>query len=533
MAQSGYTPLLIYSSSTASTAPSASNLTNSSLGSELAVNITDGKLYYKDNSGVVQVIASKAGNSGTFSSVTITGGTINNTTIGATTAANGTFSNLYISGLTSNNILFGGASNIVSQSSSLQFINSKVVIGANNYTAFQNVLGYGLQGTYWTLWGVTDATSASLQLQNNLSYGSGSYKYTNSTSCGANQIYMNNGSMTFYCAVPGVNPNPVTLTNALTFSSYGSWGLGATPSFGTSGQYIISNGSSAVPSWATFPITTPFTTNGVLYASSTSNATTGTALQFNGTNILSVARTTPSSYTNFAVLELGNAGSYVGSKTTTTNTNMEVGSNLVTNGTTYTYAQSNGASLYRQAAGQHDFYVVSSGTAGNTATLSSAMTIFANKSIGFDGFSGGTIGQVLSSTGNSSAPQWSNTVTLNGVTTGGGLRVSNLIPIGTTTISNSGTYSFLAAADGLIVFYVSAGNSSTSEGVFCITTSASSTIQFVNTPSNIVNSNSPTANQLGIYKTAGNTTISFTVGSTYATNITNIIKVTVISGGVS
>jgi Chaperone of endosialidase len=59
MAQTGYTPILIYSSSTASNTPSASNLTNSTLGSELAINITDGKLFYKDNSGTVQVIAWK------------------------------------------------------------------------------------------------------------------------------------------------------------------------------------------------------------------------------------------------------------------------------------------------------------------------------------------------------------------------------------------------------------------------------------------------------------------------------------------
>lgn len=59
MAQTGYTPILIYSSTTASQAPSASNLTNSTLGSELAINITDGKLFYKDNGGSVQVIAWK------------------------------------------------------------------------------------------------------------------------------------------------------------------------------------------------------------------------------------------------------------------------------------------------------------------------------------------------------------------------------------------------------------------------------------------------------------------------------------------
>lgn len=59
MAQTGYTPILIYSSSTVSQAPAAGNLTNSTLGSELAINITDGKLFYKDNGGSVQVIAWK------------------------------------------------------------------------------------------------------------------------------------------------------------------------------------------------------------------------------------------------------------------------------------------------------------------------------------------------------------------------------------------------------------------------------------------------------------------------------------------
>lgn len=59
MAQTGYTPILIYSSSTVSQAPAAGNLTNSTLGSELAINITDGKLFYKDNANNVQVIAWK------------------------------------------------------------------------------------------------------------------------------------------------------------------------------------------------------------------------------------------------------------------------------------------------------------------------------------------------------------------------------------------------------------------------------------------------------------------------------------------
>lgn len=59
MAQTGYTPIQLYSTSTASAVPVAGNLTNSTLGSELAINITDGKLFYKDNANAIQVIGWK------------------------------------------------------------------------------------------------------------------------------------------------------------------------------------------------------------------------------------------------------------------------------------------------------------------------------------------------------------------------------------------------------------------------------------------------------------------------------------------
>jgi hypothetical protein len=59
MAQTGYTPILIYSSSTTTNTPAVGDLTNSTLGSELAINITDGKLFYKDNANAIQVIGWK------------------------------------------------------------------------------------------------------------------------------------------------------------------------------------------------------------------------------------------------------------------------------------------------------------------------------------------------------------------------------------------------------------------------------------------------------------------------------------------
>lgn len=74
MSQAGYTPIQLYYSTTASAAPSAANLVNG----ELAINITDGKLYYKDNTGVVRIMATAGTGTGTVTSVaqSFTGGLI-------------------------------------------------------------------------------------------------------------------------------------------------------------------------------------------------------------------------------------------------------------------------------------------------------------------------------------------------------------------------------------------------------------------------------------------------------------------------
>ena len=80
MAQTNYTPISLYYSTTASAAPTAGNLVDG----ELAINTNDGKLYYKDSSGVVQTIASKAGNTNVSS---FSGGSTGLTPSTATTGA--------------------------------------------------------------------------------------------------------------------------------------------------------------------------------------------------------------------------------------------------------------------------------------------------------------------------------------------------------------------------------------------------------------------------------------------------------------
>lgn len=55
MAQAGFTPIQLYYSATTANTPLAGSLAYG----ELAINITDGKLFYKDNANVVQVIGYK------------------------------------------------------------------------------------------------------------------------------------------------------------------------------------------------------------------------------------------------------------------------------------------------------------------------------------------------------------------------------------------------------------------------------------------------------------------------------------------
>ena len=57
MAQSGYTPIQLYYSATTTNVPSSGNLA----AGELAINTADGKLFYKDSGGSVQVLATKGG----------------------------------------------------------------------------------------------------------------------------------------------------------------------------------------------------------------------------------------------------------------------------------------------------------------------------------------------------------------------------------------------------------------------------------------------------------------------------------------
>jgi hypothetical protein len=137
MAATNFTPIQLYHSTTASAVPLAANLAQG----ELAINIADGKLYYEDDGGVVQVIATKgagtiggsttqiqynnagalAGNAAmTFNSGT---STTTLTTLNLTNALGAIYGGTAQSAYTQGDVLYASATNTL----------SKLGIGTVNY----------------------------------------------------------------------------------------------------------------------------------------------------------------------------------------------------------------------------------------------------------------------------------------------------------------------------------------------------------------------------------------------------------------
>ena len=277
MAQTGFTPIQLYYSSTTTNVPLAANLANG----ELAINITDGKLFYKDNAAAVQVIGWKT-------TPTSAGGTgLTSYTAGDTV--------YYASGTTLTKLSIGTA-----------------------YQAFQ--VNAGATAPSWQ----PSATSV-LTAQGDLLYASGANtlarlakdanatRYLSNTGTTNNpawaQVDISNGvTGTLAATSGGTGQSTVTTGDLLYGSATNTWskladvatgnalisgGVGVAPSYGKIG--LTTHVSGTLPTANGGTNLTSFTSGGVVYASSTSALTTGSSLVFNGTNLL-----------------VGNATSYAG-----------------------------------------------------------------------------------------------------------------------------------------------------------------------------------------------------------------------------
>jgi hypothetical protein len=185
MAQANFTPIRLYYSTTVSAQPSSINLVDG----ELAINITDGKLFYKDNLGAVQTIATKASTTN-VSSITFgsTGLTPSTATTGAVTVAGTLAVANGGTGVTSST----GSGNVVLSTSPTLVTPALGTPSSVTLTSATGLpLTTGVTGTLPIANGGTNGTSA--PTAGAVSYGTGTaYAFTSAGSAG--QVLTSNGA---------------------------------------------------------------------------------------------------------------------------------------------------------------------------------------------------------------------------------------------------------------------------------------------------------------------------------------------------
>jgi hypothetical protein len=197
---------------------------------------------------------------------------------------------------------------------------------------------------------------------------------------------------------------------------------------------------------------------------------------------------------------------------------LQIQNNLKVSSGNYSYISTAGASLMSMSGGSFAFYVAPSGTAGTAVSFVLPLTFNSSGSWGIGGSpSYGSANQILQSNGNAALPSWTSLITLPGVVTASTAVVSSMRSTLNNTTVNSTTYGIVCGSSpGAIIFYISLSNG---DGCLASTTFLSSTITFLGTPANIVNSASPTSSQLGVSKSAGSSTVTVTTGSSLSSTI--------------
>ena len=407
MAATGYTPIQLYYSTTASATPSAGNL----LSGELAINITDGKLYYKDNAGAVQLLSTSTTANGTANGVLYLNGskvatsgsalTFDGTTLTGTSAT--TAANLILNNTGASTQTYATLNSGATILGALLRPNTTNDIQLNaNYGSL--VWGIGSAGTASEAMRLTStglgigtsspqaridfgsSTDQSFYLYNASSdrYGLDMKQY-DSQGYGIN-VFAGNGGYVKLRTASG-SSTPVT---RLTVTPAGDVGIGTTSPTAFGAGYVTTTvyGSSAgifqsknagggdtrlyasgvdtlLGSWGT-------NGNVLIYANASLKATLDTS----GNLGLGV---TPSAWGLGKAFEVGAGGNGLW---TVGNANIYLVSNTYYASGAYRYASTNAASAYEQENGAHKWRIAASGTAGDPISFTQAMTLDASGNLG-------------------------------------------------------------------------------------------------------------------------------------------------------
>jgi hypothetical protein len=235
MAQAGYTPISLYYSSTTTNVPLNTDL----VAGELAINITDGKLFYKDNANVVQVIGTKGGVGSTsntqvlFNNSGAIGGSANLTWNGTTIAVTGALTATADSTFSSTGAL------TISKGTSIEQPGSPVT-GMLRYNTTSNQFeGYSGSSPAWNP--VGGAT-----LTNDTSTATNVYPlFANATSGSATTVYTSNAKLLYKPSTGELQATAVVASNGIFVNSQAiaaDYTIAATDNGGSFGPVTVNSG---------------------------------------------------------------------------------------------------------------------------------------------------------------------------------------------------------------------------------------------------------------------------------------------------
>lgn len=304
MAQAGFTPISLYYSTTPSAVPTAGNL----VAGELALNTADGKLYFKNSSNVVTLLA-QSGTSGVTSfSAGTTGLTPNTTTTGAITLA-GTLA-----------IANGGTGQTTASSAfnALSPITTTGDLIIGNGTNSATRLGIGTNGFVLTSNGTTATWAAvtptgSTYTRTSFTATGGQTTFTVSYTVGFIEVFLNgvllNGTDytatngTSVVLATGATAGDIVETIAFTVTNVSTASSATNIAGGLANQvpYQSAPGTTVFSSNLTFNGTTltvsdftdsSLTAGRVVYAGTGGNLTNSASLTFDGTTLVTNSLTT-------------------------------------------------------------------------------------------------------------------------------------------------------------------------------------------------------------------------------------------------